>query len=455
MTKTLHQILGPLTAAIGYALALYFGMPQPAAWTLGTTIWVAWWWISEAIPIPATSLLPFVLLPLGGILEYQEATASIGNHVIILFMGAFMLARGIEASGVHKRLALGMINRLGGGNGRLIVFAFMAAVAFLSMWISNTASVLALLPVAMAIASAANNTRFQIALLLGLAYAASVGGLATLIGTPPNLIFASVYESFSGSEFGFMRWMTFGVPITLIGIPVMALWLTRGLKLEQPLELEAVGPFSRHEKRALLVFGTVVALWVTRGEPLGGWMAWFNLPMMGDATVALAGVVAMFVVSNGKGGRLLTWEQAVNIPWGVLLLFAGGICLAAGFMQSGLSDIIGNALAALTALPIWLLVLLLTLSVSFLTEITSNTATATLLMPILASTAKASGLPLEILMIPAAVACTCAFCLPVATAPNSIVFASEMVTIKAMAREGMVLNILLAFITTGVVLVMV
>ncbi|MCC5879352.1 MAG: SLC13/DASS family transporter [Idiomarina sp.] len=455
MNNTIHQFAGPVAAVIAYFVALHFAMPEPAAWTLGVTVWVAWWWISEAIPIPATSLLPFVLLPLGNIMPYQEATLAVGNHVIILFMGAFMLARGIEYSGVHERIALSLVSRLGGQNGKLIVFAFMAAVAFLSMWISNTASVLALLPVAVAIATASNNPRFKIALLLGLAYAASLGGVATLIGTPPNLIFASVYQTFSGEEFGFVRWMSFGLPIVLIGIPVIALWLTRGLKLEEPVQLKQVGPFTTHEKRALMVFGSVVLLWVTRGEPFGGWMALFGLPFMGDATVALAGVVAMFLVSNGSGGRLLTWERAVDIPWGILLLFAGGICLAEGFMQSGLSEIIGGALAAYTTLPAWLLVLLLGLSVSFLTEITSNTATATLLMPILASTAIAAGLPLELLMIPAVVACSCAFCLPVATAPNSIVFSSNMVTIKQMTREGVVLNVILAFITSFVVMIMV
>lgn len=451
MQKNIHQIAGPVVAAAAFASAMLGGMPQPAAWTLGVTVWVAWWWISEAIPIPATSLLPFVLLPLGNVMGYQDATLSLGNHVIVLFMAAFMLARGIEASGVHERIALGLISRLGGQNGKLIVFAFMMAVAFLSMWISNTASVLALLPVAVAIASASNNHRFRLALLLGLAYAASLGGVATLIGSPPNLIFASVYQTFSGQEFGFMRWMYYGVPIVVIGLPIMALYLTRGLHLDEPVKLQSVGEFSVQEKRALMVFGSVVGLWVFRAEPFGGWMQWFNLPLMGDATVALAGVVVMFLVSDGKGGRLLTWERAMDIPWGILLLFAGGICLAQGFMQSGLSDILGAALANLTVLPTFLLVLLLTLAVSFLTEITSNTATATLLMPILASTAIAAGLPLELLMIPAVVACSCAFCLPVATPPNSIVFSSNMITIREMSREGAVLNVILAVITTGVV----
>ena len=455
ITKTIHQCLGPLIAFIMFLVAMHFGMPREAAWTLGVTIWVAWWWITEAIPIPAASLLPFVLLPLGGILPFQHATLAFGNHVIILFMAAFMLARGIEHSGVHERIALSLVTKLGGTNGKLIVFAFMGAVAFLSMWISNTAAVLALLPVAIAIATATGNKRFQMALLLGLAYAASLGGVATLIGTPPNLVFASVYQTFSGTEMSFMRWMGYGLPIVLLGLPLVAIWLTRGLRLSEPVQLKAIGPFNSHEKRALTVFGAVVLLWITRLEPFGGWSSWFNLPMVGDATVALAGVVAMFLVGDKQGGRLLTWERAVDIPWGVLLLFAGGICLAEGFMQSGLSDIIGEALAAYTALPVWLLVLLLGLSVSFLTEITSNTATATLLMPILASTALAAGLPIELLMIPAVVACSCAFCLPVATPPNSIVFSSGLITIKEMAREGAVLNVILACVTTLVVIVLV
>jgi sodium-dependent dicarboxylate transporter 2/3/5 len=222
-----------------------------------------------------------------------------------------------------------------------------------------------------------------------------------------------------------------------------------------PLELPKLGTMSSYEKRVLMVFGAVILLWVFRTEPFGGWTAIVGTPLVGDSTIALAGVVAMFVVSNGKGGRLLTWEQAVDIPWGILLLFAGGICLAAGIMQSGLGEIIGSALGQFTGMPLWLLVFLIAISVSFLTEVTSNTATATLLMPILAATAASSGLPIEVLMIPAAIACSCAFCLPVATPPNSIVFASGRISIKEMAREGLVLNVILAIITTFVVMMFV
>lgn len=454
-SKSLHLILGPLLAVSVYLLSVSLGMPEPAAWTLSTVVWVGWWWISEALPLPVTSLLPFVLLPLGGILDAREASRSLGDHVIVLFMGAFMLAKAVEASGVHRRLALNLVSLIGASRAKLMIVAFMVASAFMSMWISNTAAVLALLPVALALAEASSQHKFQRALLLGLAYSASLGGVATLIGSPPNLIFASVYETYSGTNFGFARWMTIGLPMVVIGLPVIAWWLTRGVQLDKPLTLPTQERMSVHEKRVLMVFGAVVLLWILRTEPFGGWTGWLGVHGVGDSTIALAGVLAMFIVSNGRGGYLLTWEQAINIPWGILLLFAGGICLAAGVMASGLSDIIGGALSTFTVLPLWLLVFGIAVSVSFLTEVTSNTATATLLMPVLAATAGAANIPIEILMIPAVIACSCAFCLPVATPPNSIVFSSNKVTIKEMAREGFVLNILMAVVTTFVVLIFV
>lgn len=445
-----HRVLAPVAALIGYVLLQQADVGHPIAWTAAVTLLTAWWWISEALPIPVTSLLPFVLLPAGGIIDYKQASAALGDHVIVLLMGAFMLARGIEQSGVHERFALTLIHRIGAQNGRAMVLAFMISVAAMSMWISNTASVLALLPVAMALVQRCPDRYFQRALLLGLAYAASLGGVATLIGTPPNVIFASVYETFSGEEFGFLRWMSVGVPIVLLGVPTMAWWLTRHVRLQTPLELPVVGPWRAAEKRVLLVFGFIAMLWITRTEPFGGWSALLNLPMVGDATVALFGVVLMFLVPDDKGERLLNWQTASAIPWGVLLLFAGGICLAKGFVSSGLSAWIGEALLALTSLPLLLQMLLVALVVSFLTEITSNTATATLLMPILASAAVSANQPLYWLMIPAVISCSCAFCLPVATAPNSIIFSSERISIKEMAREGVVLNLIMAVIVSVV-----
>jgi len=446
MTKQHSLILAPIIAiALAIILAL-LGYSPAIYLTAAITLLTAIYWITEALPIPVTSLIPFVLFPATGVLSHKQAASALGSHVIVLLMGAFILSKAIEKSGVHKRLALKLIHLIGNDNGAKIVFAFMITAAILSMWISNTATVLALLPVALAITQATNNKTFTVALLLGLAYAASLAGVGTLIGTPPNVIFASVYEEFIGQEYGFLRWMKVGVPVVILAIPMMALWLTRHVKLESAIELPEVGNWHPQEVRTLAVFGFVALLWVFRKEPFGGWSGMLGMPQVGDSTIALFGVLLMFIVPSGKPNQaLLDWKTAVNIPWGMLLLFSGGICIAKGFMESGLSEIIGQQLAGLNALPLFAMIFILSISVSFLTEITSNTATATLLMPILASAAVANDIPAELLMIPAVISCSCAFCLPVATAPNSIIFSSEQVTIKQMAREGIALNVIVAF----------
>jgi sodium-dependent dicarboxylate transporter 2/3/5 len=451
-----HLLLAPFAAIGSYVLVQgLFGFAHPAAWTLAATVWIAWWWISEALPLPVTSLLPFLLLPLGGITPLNEVSAALGNPIIWLFMAAFMLAKAVELSGVHRRLALGLVHTIGNGHGKRMLFAFMLATALLSMWISNTAAVLALLPVALALADACDDAPFQRALLLGLAYSASVGGIATLVGTPPNLIFASVYETTTGQAFSFTEWMLIGVPFVAVSLPIMAWWLARNVKDNIELRIEPPGPMRSAERRVLLVFAIVVVLWVTRITPFGGWTGLTGLIYVGDATVAIAGVLAMFILRDREGQPLLTWNAAVSIPWGILLLFAGGIALAQGFISSGLSERIGDALIGLGVLPVALLVFCLTLSVSFLTEVTSNTATATLLMPIMAAAAVALELPPALLMIPATIACSTAFCMPVATPPNSIVFSSERITVREMAREGVALNVILAVVTTAVVMVFV
>ncbi|CAB0150181.1 Sodium-dependent dicarboxylate transporter SdcS [Pseudidiomarina piscicola] len=451
-----HLALAPLAALTVYLLAQSIaGFSHAPAWTLATTVWVAWWWITEALPLPASSLLPFVLLPLGAVTPLNEVSSALGNPIIWLFMAAFMLAKAVELSGVHRRLALTLVHSIGNGHGKRMLFAFMLATALLSMWISNTAAVLALLPVALALADACDDAHFQRALLLGLAYSASIGGVATLVGTPPNLIFASVYEASIGSPFGFTEWFAIGLPLVVVSLPIMAWWLARKVSTNIELHIDTPGPMQSAEKRVLLVFGIVVALWITRTTPFGGWAAWTGFTYLGDASIAIAGVIAMFIIRDNRGKQLLTWTQASQIPWGILLLFAGGIALAQGFISSGLSVLIGDALSGLRGLPIWLLVFCLTISVSFLTEVTSNTATATLLMPIMAAAAVALEVPPALLMIPATIACSSAFCMPVATPPNSIVFSSERITVKEMAREGLVLNVLLAVITTAVVMLLV
>lgn len=452
-----HILSAVLLSVIGYLFSGYLGADQAISSTVAITLFTAYLWISEVVPIPIASTVPFIAFPLAGVLTHKQAASALGSHVIVLLMGAFMLAKGIESSGVHRRLAHRMIQWIGNDSAFRIILAFMLTTAFLSIWISNTASVLALLPVAATIATVSENKRFQIALLLGLAYSASLGGVGSLIGTPPNVIFASVYEEFAGKEYGFLTWMKTGVVIVVIAIPIMALWLSRGIKLTRTIETESVGSMTTHEKRALLVFGGTALLWVFRKEPFGGWSGLLGNSMIGDSTIALLGVFAMFLVSTGKAAdadgnkqRLLDWDTAKTIPWGMLLLFSGGICIAKAFVSSGLSEQIGVGLAILTELPVILMLLLLTIFVSFLTEITSNTATATLLMPILASAAISNNVPLELLMVPAVISCSCAFCLPVATAPNSIVFAGGNITIRDMAREGVALNIIVAVVVSVV-----
>ena len=442
-------ITGPLVA-----LSLYFVLTgndwsSDAAVTAAITMLCALWWVFEPVPIPFTSLIPLAVFPLLGVLTPAQVGQSFGSPLILLLLGGFMLSTAMADSGAHRRIALYMVNVFGGGSARGLVLGFMAAAATLSMWISNTATTLMLLPVALAVLEQTER-KLAIPLLLGIAYAASIGGLGTPIGTTPNLIFMQVHLDQFGHAPSFPEWMSWGVPVVLLLVPLTGLWLTRGVKLSAPVQLPQVGAWSSSEKRVLIMFSLTALCWITRQAPFGGWSSWFGVPQANDASVALIAVVLMAALPNGEGGRLLRWEAASKIPWGVLLLFAGGIAIANAFMQSGLADIIAGQLGGVANLPSWLLVLSLCLAVSFLTEITSNTATASLLMPLLAATATATDIDPMLLMVPAALSATCAFMLPVATAPNAIVFGSGRIRIKDMARAGFVLNLLGAVVITAI-----
>ncbi|GAA0857233.1 SLC13 family permease [Aliiglaciecola litoralis] len=429
--------------------------PHGISVTAAITLFVAVLWISEALPIPVTSLIPFFAFPMAGVLTHEQAASALGSHVILLLMGAFMLSKSLEKSNVHRRLALYMLRITGSHSAKRLVLGFMLTAAVLSMWISNTATTLMLLPIVLAIIPLIKEPKIVVALLLGIAYAASVGGVGTPIGTPPNIIFMSVYTETQGVGINFLEWMKTGIPIVIIAIPLMALWLTRGLSEMAHVELPKVGLWQAAEKRVLIVFAIVALAWILRPY----WTDWFAMPYVGDSTIALLGVVLMFSVPSGvrdeQGNRetLLDWKTANAIPWGMLLLFAGGICIAKAFSASGLSDVMGGWLTGLTELPIPILVLGICLFVTFLTEITSNTATATLLMPILATAGMAAGIDPALLMMPAAISASCAFMLPVATAPNAIVYGTDKFSIKTMAREGFALNIIVALVVTGVVTV--
>ncbi|WP_206484367.1 SLC13 family permease [Thalassotalea sp. G2M2-11] len=438
--KSLLLLIGPAAALLSYFLLIYLGLPEKPAIAAAITLLTVIWWVSEAIPIPATSLVPFALLPLFGIVDHKTVASSLGSHVILLLMGAFMLSKAIEKSGTHQRLAMYMVKIIGVSSARRLVLGFMLAAGILSMWISNTATTLIMLPIALAVLVHVNNPRLTTALILGIAYASSVGGIGTPIGTPPNVIFMGIYEEQTGQEFGFLAWMKIGVPVVLIALPLMAMWLTRNITLKEKIVLPELGQWRVEESRTLWVFGITALLWITRKEPFGGWSQLFDIPLAGDSTVALFAVVMMFLVPNGKGSRLLDWESAKEIPWGMLLLFAGGIAIAKGFVASGLSDILGQWLTSLGSLPAILMIITICLFVTYLTEITSNTATATLLMPILAVAALASGYDPTVFMIPAAMCASCAFMLPVATAPNAIAFGTGKISIQQMVKEGAILS---------------
>jgi len=357
-------------------------------------------------------------------------------------MGGFILSTAMAKSGAHRRIALTMVNAFGSQSSKRLVFGFMAASAFLSMWISNTATTLMLLPVAMAVLEKSNDKAMAIPLLLGIAYAASIGGIGTPIGTPPNLVFREVYEINMGSEIGFLTWMSWGIPVVLLMVPITALWLTRSLHYKGHFDLPQVGSWTSPEIRVLLVFSLTAFTWVTRSQPFGGWSEWLSLPTANDASVAMIAVVCMFLIPDGKGSRLLDWETANKIPWGMLILFGGGIAIATAFVQSGLSAMLGEWLSALASMNIILVVCLICFTITFMTEMTSNTATTTLMLPILAAAALGANLDPALLMVPAAMSASCAFMLPVATAPNTIMFSTGFFPTKTMAKEGLILNLI-------------
>lgn len=451
MRTTIAMASGPVLAILAAGSALLAGLPPAAAATAGVTGWCVAWWVTEPVPVPATSLLPFALLPLFNVIDHKQVAAAYGHTLILLLMGGFILSTAMARSGAHRRIAVNIVRAVGGG-GRRLVLGFMLAAALCSMWISNTATTLMLLPVAAAALESADES-VEVPLLLGLAYGASVGGLGTPVGTPPNVIFMGIYKEATGTEVAFLDWMRIGVPAVFGLIPIIWLWLTRALPHHNaPPALPALPPWRPAERRVLVVFAITAALWIFRGAPFGGWAGLLGLSGVGDSTIALGAAAALFIIPDGKGDRLLDWSTAEKIPWGLLLLFGGGIAIARAFDASGLSAAIGEGIVAM-GITRWhpaVMIGAICISVTFLTEVMSNTATTTLLMPILAAAGVAVGLDPAVLMIPAALSASCAFMLPVSTAPNAIVFGTGRVTVRRMVREGALLNVFGALLLTGI-----
>lgn len=445
MTPTSRQIAliaGPALALTVCVALLAHGQPQALAITLALTVWMALWWLFEPVPAPVTALLPLALFPALGVLDAKQVAQSYGHELILLLMGGFMLSRALEKSGAHRRLALTMVRGFGGRSGRSLLYGFIAAAGLISMWISNTATTLLLLPVALAVLERYPDHRLHAPLILGIAYAASIGGLGTPIGSPPNLVFMEVYQQATGTPYSFLDWMQVGIPVVLIFLPLLGLWLGRQLKHTPPARLPDSGPWQADEWRVLTVFALTALAWITRSEPFGGWSGWLGLPGANDASIALVSVILLCMIPDGRAGRLLDWEQAERIPWGALVLFGGGIALATAFQNSGLSQVIAKQLSGLANLPLPLLLVGIVLGVVLLSEIASNTATAVLMMPIMAATAQAVGVEPALFMFPAVLAASVGFMLPVATAPNAIAYGSGEVSAHTMLREGAVLDVI-------------
>ena len=427
-------------------------MPPSAGRVAAVAMLMAVLWVGEAIPIPATALLPVVLFPLLGVMAVESVTANYAHHLVFLFLGGFWIAAAVEHCGLHRRIALHVL-RLMGSRADRVVLGFMLATAFLSMWLSNTATTMMMLPIAMAVTSrlaTPAHAPFGRALMLGIAYAASIGGVATLIGTPPNAVLAGIVEKTQGVSISFWQWMQFGAPLALLMLPTCWWYLTRvcsalcrsedtqgGQLIEE--ELTALGAMNSAERRVLSVFCIVALLWIFRGL-----LPFSNVISITDSGIAIGGALALFVIPAGDSKRsaLLDWRAAARIPWDVLILFGGGFALAQGFQQSGLTAWIGSQLGFLDQVHWLTVVVVVALVTIFLTELTSNTATANMLLPIVAGLAAAAGQEALLPMVATALAASFAFMLPVATPPNAIVFASRQVTIAEMARAGIWMNLI-------------
>ncbi len=463
--QNIGLLFGPILFVSMLLMPLPEDMSPDALKVAAVASLMAIWWVSEAAPIAATALLPIVLFPLLGVMSTAATTSAYANHLIYLFMGGFLIAVTMQKWNLHRRIAMHTLRAVGISPNRIIL-GFMLATALLSMWISNTATTMMMLPIGIAVISQVQllqssdqnaspddvilKSSFGSCLMLSIAYSASIGGVATLIGTPPNAILAGMVEKLYGQTISFAGWLAFGLPLSVIMLTVTWFYLTRiayplratalpGVDKVIKRELSQLGPVNREERWVLGVFLAVAVAWVARGL--------INAPalsMVTDASIAMAGALLLFVIPTNLAKRefLLDWKTAAGIPWDIIILFGGGFTLAQGFSESGLSLWVANQMRSLEGASLFTIITVVTLTIIFLTEVTSNTATATLMIPVLGALAIAVGIHPFSLMVPAAVAASYAFMLPVATPPNAIVFSSRCITIPQMAKAGIWLNII-------------
>lgn len=464
--QTFGLVIGLLVFALLLVIPTPDGMTFKTQAVAAVTCLMAIWWMTEAIPIPATSLLPIVLFPALGVVGTKQVTMQYGHHLVYLMLGGFIIAQAIERWGLHRRIALNTINILGLKPSRMLL-GFMVATAMLSMWISNAATTLMMMPIAAAVIFQLKQSNknyhpaFGTALLLAIAYSASIGGTGTLIGTPPNVVLAAQMEALHEVSISFLDWMLLAAPLLIVMLLVVWVLFTKiifkqGMQLKGTgsvikQELNALGHMTAAERRVLLVFVLVGLAWVLRGS-----LKLPELKGITDASIAVLGALLLFLLPSGmpktgQSERLMDWDTARNLPWSTLLLFGGGLALAFGFKTSGLDVWLGNELSFIKGMDLIWVVAIIVAVVILLTEITSNTATATVFIPIMSAVAMSSGYDPMITMIATTLAASYAFMLPVATPPNTIVFGSGQVEITDMVRAGLWLNLIGSVLITLVV----
>lgn len=440
------------------------GMSQEAIAVMAVTVWISVWWISESVPLPVTSLLPIILFPLLKVSAIGDTTSAYGHPLVFLYIGGFLLAIAIEKTGLHNRIAINIIRSMG-VKLHMIILGFMISTAFLSMWISNTATAVMMLPIGLAIIKVASGredestTRFNKALMLAIAYAASIGGVATLIGTPPNLVLAGVIRDMYQIEISFLQWFMIGFPLAVVLLFICWFYLTRiGFPLGQEVlhggheEMNrrhaSLGNMTWAEKSVTVVFVTVAIAWICRSFVLQK-----LIPGIDDTIIAIAAGIILFLLPSGneKKGGILVWDDAIKLPWGIILLFGGGMALAEAFESSGLAIWIGGQMTGLSVLGVFLVILLVVAIVNFLTEFTSNLATVTMILPVLAPIAVASGIHPFMLMVAATMAASCGFMMPAGTPPNAIAFGSGYLRILDMIKTGFVMNVISILLITVLV----
>lgn len=478
-SQSIIKLAGIVFGLFCFFFTLFFIDLQPGkpevTYTLAVALLMAIWWIFEVIPLAVTALLPVALFPLLGVMNGQEVSATYFNYVIFLFIGGFIVALAMQKWNLHKRIALKLLMFTGTSPARILL-GFMFVTAFLSMWISNTATAMMVVPIVMSIIikleehlSEKDLSHYSVGLLLGVAYSASIGGIATLVGTPPNLSFARIFQIMfpEAPQISFSDWFIFAAPISIILFLFVWLYLYLAYKPKASLaslegidfkkQYKALGPATFAEKIILTDFILLAALWLTRSEIVigsfnfPGWGSLFGNPeYLNDGTVAIAMAIILFLIPAGKKNSepIITWETMKKLPWDIVLLFGGGFALASAFKESGLSLWFGELLGNAANLHPIVLIFIIAFAITFLTELTSNTATTEMILPILAGISVSAQINPLLLMLPATISASLAFMLPVATPPNAIVFASSKLQVMQMAKAGLIINIVGAILVT-------